>query len=79
MSAPVAERSARAPQSPAPSEAAPASGLVGFNGIRTVPRPVNEPVRSYAAGAPDRVALKARLHAMATERVEIPIIIGGEE
>ncbi|HSC29535.1 MAG TPA: L-glutamate gamma-semialdehyde dehydrogenase, partial [Vicinamibacterales bacterium] len=39
----------------------------------------NEPVRSYAAGAPDRVALKARLHAMATERVEIPIIIGGQE
>ena len=52
---------------------------VGFNGVRRVPPPVNEPVRSYAPGSPERAALKARLDTMAGERVEIPIIIGGQE
>jgi 1-pyrroline-5-carboxylate dehydrogenase len=80
MSAPVAERTAPAVvSSTASPDAASRPGLVGFNGVRTVPRPVNEPVRGYAAGSAERVALKARLHAMATERVEIPIIIGGTE
>ena len=51
----------------------------GFNGARRVPAPVNEPVRSYAPGSPERTSLKARLDAMAKERIEIPIIIGGEE
>ena len=50
----------------------------GFNGVRRVPPPVNEPVRSYAPGAPERAALKERLRTMAGERVEIPLVIGGE-
>ncbi|MFL5579171.1 MAG: L-glutamate gamma-semialdehyde dehydrogenase [Gemmatimonadaceae bacterium] len=54
-------------------------GLVGFNGTRRVPPPVNEPVRGYAPGSPERASLKARLDAMAKERVDIPAIIGGEE
>jgi len=54
-------------------------GLTGFNGIRRVPAAVNEPVRSYAPGSAERVSLKARLESMARERIEIPIIIGGEE
>jgi 1-pyrroline-5-carboxylate dehydrogenase len=44
-----------------------------------VPAPVNEPVRSYAPGSPERAALKARLKTMAGERADIPVIIGGEE
>jgi 1-pyrroline-5-carboxylate dehydrogenase len=40
---------------------------------------VNEPVRAYEPGAPDRAALKAQLAAMARERVEIPLIVGGQE
>jgi 1-pyrroline-5-carboxylate dehydrogenase len=32
-----------------------------FNGRRRVPAPVNEPVRSYAPGTPERASLKARL------------------
>jgi 1-pyrroline-5-carboxylate dehydrogenase len=91
MSAPVAERSARLPS----DEGAPVSSSstrstdpnpidrtslqVGVNGIRRVPTPINEPVRSYAPGSPERESLKKRLDAMAAERVEIPIIIGGKE
>jgi 1-pyrroline-5-carboxylate dehydrogenase len=56
-----------------------AAGISGFNGNRRVPQPVNEPVRSYAPGSPERAALKDRLEAMAKERIEIPVIIGGQE
>jgi 1-pyrroline-5-carboxylate dehydrogenase len=51
----------------------------GFNGIRQVPSPVNEPIKGYAPGSPERASLKARLDAMASERIEVPLIIGGEE
>jgi 1-pyrroline-5-carboxylate dehydrogenase len=51
----------------------------GFNGIRRVPPPVNDPIRSYAPGSAERASLKARLDAMAGERIEVPLIIGGEE
>ncbi|HEY5547097.1 MAG TPA: L-glutamate gamma-semialdehyde dehydrogenase [Gemmatimonadaceae bacterium] len=81
MSAPVAEPTSRPvpqPQSTVTSPAA-APGLVPFNGIRRVPVAVNEPVRSYAPGSPERASLKARLASMSAERIEIPIIIGGEE
>jgi 1-pyrroline-5-carboxylate dehydrogenase len=50
-----------------------------FNGIRRVPPPVNDPVRSYAPGSSEKAELKARLKAMASERIEIPLIIGGRE
>jgi len=45
----------------------------------SVPVAVNEPVRGYDPGSADRAALKARLASMAEERVDIPLIIGGEE
>jgi len=44
-----------------------------------VPYPVNEPVRSYAPGEPERQSVKDTLDRMASERVDIPLIIGGEE
>jgi len=50
----------------------------GFTGIRRVPPPVNEPVKSYAPGSPEKADLKARLRAMAAERIRIPLIIGGK-
>ena len=53
--------------------------LAGFTGTRRVPPPMNEPVKSYAPGSPERAALKARLKEMANERIDIPIIIGGKE
>src|SRR3954469_16207331 len=53
--------------------------LASFNGTRRVPPPVNEPIKSYVPGSPERAALKTRLKEMANERVDIPIIIGGKE
>src|SRR5438093_14997 len=53
--------------------------LSAFTGIRRVPTPVNEPIKSYAPGSPERAELKARLDQMASERAEIPIVIGGRE
>jgi 1-pyrroline-5-carboxylate dehydrogenase len=53
--------------------------LAGFSGTRRVPPPTNEPIKSYAPGSPERAALKSRLAEMAAERVEMPIIIGGED
>ena len=50
-----------------------------FSGHRRVPQPVNEPPRSYAPGSPERASLKARLTAMARERIEIPLVIGGRD
>jgi 1-pyrroline-5-carboxylate dehydrogenase len=55
------------------------AAVAGFNGTRRVPPPVNEPVKSYAPGSPERAAIKQRLAEMASERIEIPIIIGGRE
>ena len=48
---------------PSAQNAAPATvarTLTGFNGNRRVPPPVNEPVKSYAPGSPERAALKER-------------------
>src|SRR5471032_1734448 len=50
-----------------------------FNGRRRVPVPVNEPIKSYAPGSPERASLKARLKTMAAETVDMPLIIGGKE
>jgi 1-pyrroline-5-carboxylate dehydrogenase len=53
--------------------------MSAFNGNSRVPLPVNEPVKTYAPGTPERAELKTRLAAMASERIEIPIVIGGKE
>ena len=49
------------------------------NGVRQIPPPVNEPIRAYAPGSPERAALKARLKAMEGERADIAVVIGGKE
>jgi 1-pyrroline-5-carboxylate dehydrogenase len=51
---------------------------MSFNGRRSVPHPVNEPVKSYAPGSPERAELKERLHAMASETADIPLVIDGQ-
>ena len=52
---------------------------MSFAGTPGLPSPVNEPNLTYLPGSPERAALKARLGAMAAERIEIPLIIGGRE
>ena len=43
------------------------------------PIPVNEPVRSYAPGTPERTALKAKLKEMSSLEIEVPLLVGGQE
>lgn len=44
-----------------------------------VPPAVNEPVKSYAPGSPERTELKAMLAQVEKEQPEIPLLIGGKE
>ncbi len=50
-----------------------------MNSIPQVPLPINEPVKGYAPGSPERAELKAGVKVMAAEQIEIPLIIGGRE
>jgi 1-pyrroline-5-carboxylate dehydrogenase len=50
-----------------------------MNGCFRVPEPVNEPVRAYAPGSPEKKSLKAKLAELKQSEIEIPLIIGGEE
>ena len=50
-----------------------------FAGVRRVPPPTNDANRSYAPGSPERAELKARLKSMASEKIDIPLVIGGKE
>jgi len=45
----------------------------------TVPVPVNEPVRGYAPGSPERIGLEGRLKELAAEPVELTMTIGGRQ
>ncbi len=47
-------------------------------GIFRPPAAVNEPIRSYVPGSPERAELQQRLEEMAAERLSIPLVIGGE-
>jgi len=49
------------------------------NALFTPPHPSNEAILSYAPGTPERAGIKQQLQDMGAERVEIPLIIGGEE
>ena len=44
-----------------------------------VPKPVNEPVLSYAPGAAERRLLTAQIDEFAGRQIEIPLLIGGAE
>jgi 1-pyrroline-5-carboxylate dehydrogenase len=52
---------------------------MSFAGRSRVPAPVNEPNLTYLPGSTERAELKARLSAMASEKIDIPIVIGGQE
>ena len=48
-------------------------------GFYNVPKPVNEPVKSYAPNSPERLELLATYNKMHNEKVDIPFYIGGKE
>lgn len=47
--------------------------------LYTVPEAINEPVKSYAPGTPEREELKNTLSEMSSREIEIPMYIGGKE
>ncbi|REE98487.1 L-glutamate gamma-semialdehyde dehydrogenase [Thermomonospora umbrina] len=49
-----------------------------MDAVTNVPVPSNEPVRSYAPGSAERVALEDRIKELGAERVELTMTIGGE-
>jgi 1-pyrroline-5-carboxylate dehydrogenase len=48
-------------------------------GIYPVPVAVNEPVKSYLPGSPERIALKEELERMRNSTKDVPMYIGSEE
>ena len=52
---------------------------MGTHGLSRTPELVNEPIKSYAPGAPEREELRVRLAQMAGEKIDIPLVIGGED
>ncbi|MFB7905465.1 L-glutamate gamma-semialdehyde dehydrogenase [Kitasatospora sp. NPDC056076] len=50
-----------------------------MDAVTEVPTPVNEPVRTYAPGSPERDRLVRRLDELAAEQVPLPMTIGGEQ
>jgi 1-pyrroline-5-carboxylate dehydrogenase len=49
-----------------------------MDAVTNVPVPVNEPVKGYAPGSPERAALEARIKELAGERTELTMTIGAE-
>jgi 1-pyrroline-5-carboxylate dehydrogenase len=47
--------------------------------VSNVPKPVNEPIYSYAPGSKERESLKLAIGQLETQEIEIPLIIGGKE
>jgi 1-pyrroline-5-carboxylate dehydrogenase len=50
-----------------------------FDAVTSVPVPVNEPVRQYAPGSPERAALEGRIKELAGESAELTMTIGGAQ
>ncbi len=49
------------------------------NAKSRVPEAVNEPVKGYAPGSPERAELTAQVQKMSAEKLDIPLVIGGKE
>ncbi|MCF8261756.1 MAG: L-glutamate gamma-semialdehyde dehydrogenase [Melioribacteraceae bacterium] len=49
------------------------------NAYFKVPIPVNEPIKSYKPGSPEKEELKAKMLELKSKQIEVPLIIGGKE
>ena len=47
--------------------------------IFRTPAPRNEPINDYAPGSPERERLQRRVEQIRSERIEIPLVIGGKD
>jgi 1-pyrroline-5-carboxylate dehydrogenase len=43
------------------------------------PIPINEPIKTYKPGSPEREELKKKLAELKSKQIEVPLIIGGQE
>ena len=50
-----------------------------MDAVTSVPAPVNETVKDYAPGSPERAAVEAALADLASSRIDLPMTIGGRE
>lgn len=50
-----------------------------LKGFFNVPTPINEPVKSYAVGSPERKELQAALKEARSKQIDVPMYIGSEE
>src|SRR5687767_2819579 len=50
-----------------------------MSGFFKVPNPVNEPVKTYVPGSPERTELQNTLKALKSQQADIPMYIGGQE
>jgi len=50
-----------------------------MSGFFKVPKPINEPVKTYVPGSPERIELQRTLQELKSQQVDIPMYIGGEE
>src|SRR4051794_35635969 len=48
-----------------------------LDAVTSVPAPVNEPVRSYPPGSPERASLESRLKELAADTTELTTTIDG--
>ena len=44
-----------------------------------IPKPINEPIKSFAPGTPEKASLKKCIQDLKSKKIEVPLIIGGEE
>lgn len=47
--------------------------------MSNIPKPINEPIRNYEPGSPEKASLKEKLAELSQKEIEIPLIIGGKE
>jgi 1-pyrroline-5-carboxylate dehydrogenase len=45
----------------------------------TILKPINEPIISYAPGTPEKASLKKCIQGLKSKKLEVPLIIGGQE
>jgi len=48
-------------------------------GIYQVPAAINEPIKNYAPGSPERASLKKEIARLRSQVLDIPMVIGGKE
>jgi 1-pyrroline-5-carboxylate dehydrogenase len=50
-----------------------------MDAVTNVPFPQNEPIKSYAPGSPERVAIEEKIKELAGDRAELTMTIGGQQ